>query len=158
MDRLLKYRIDGISNKPVQFAALGVRGTYFIQFDDGEPPVYDFKRYYPSLAQYAERRRMQVMVSLGPFSSSTCRIDIVLSADKYSQFLALHPQDPNQYFLVETNGNVRARVSPRIYAELKPAMNKEKIMNDVVIDVSIVPPTRLVSYRVTEMHHSYSYP
>jgi hypothetical protein len=74
------------------------------------------------------------------------------------KFLALHPQDPNQYFLIEKNGNIRARVSPRIYAELRPALDKERQYNKIDVDISTVMPRRLVAYRVAEMRHTYSYP
>jgi hypothetical protein len=62
MGRLLKNEWTGQSTVPIQFAALGVRGTYYIQFDDGSPSRYDFRKYYQSLAEYVSRTRPHVMV------------------------------------------------------------------------------------------------
>ena len=131
MDSLLLNRWTGFADVAIHFAALGTRGAYFIRFDDDVGTAKsDFRGCYPALQRYLDkigRRSVQVRHALPKPGSR---------ADHW-QFLALHPQDPDQYFLVDNKGDIRAALSAQIERQLRSTLQAEQSYrrNKVVIEI-----------------------
>jgi len=102
LDKALKNR-QGLNTLPILNAALGVDGAYWVQFDDEGNEKMQLKSSYENLATYLK-----------------------LNKDIKIAFLALHPQDENQYFMVYDKNNVRASLSSAIYNQVRSALNEDK--------------------------------